>query len=731
MSNLGGLNNFTLQGAQVQAQTIAITATDPTRAGELVLGSSITTTQTSNTQSSETAGLWQSQSGSGSTTQTANLTKLDGKVNIDPNLKVTVQTGSTAPSAQNLQTQIQALSQQPGLTYLKDLQANPAVKWEQLQLANEQWNYSQQGLTPAGAALLSIAIAAYTGGMGAELLGTTTTTAATATTAAASTTTLGGVTLATSAGGLTAAGAAANAGFAALTAQAGVALVNNGGDIGKTLAQLGSSESLRNIALSMASAGTLSELGTTLGLDKITVKDGFTANLGKAVVNNLASAGITSALTGTGLEANIRTALVSSLIAAGAGQAANTIGDLASPGANGAPPALNAAGQALAHALAGCVAGAAGQGSGGCQAGAAGAVVGELVAKWANPSDDPAKLAQTLELVKVTSAAAAVLAGGNAQSVATAVMTGVNAALNNRMLHPLEANLIKSNAQRYAQQRYGTSTPSVQQIEAAQAELANTAQSLVDNNLGATVPYVAQAADFLAQLKVEYMQQHGSLNLPGTAGSAGGTQQLFYATVEQKNMPWLNQGLADPAVTGLIVKTPINPPKTPDLQVTNRDRLTGLPLDDKGRYEVSLTLDGKSYSPKYYPCATAECVKSGGNLDMSDAATRAYMKALDKKVMDDINTAATAGTIVAPVGVVGNTLAIVGPLSSIAGGAIDGQSGVAAAKEALQFGAAQYLSKVYGFSDSLVNRITATVDLAGGWAAFINRAKEEITGVRD
>lgn len=111
-------------------------------------------------------------------------------------------------------------------------------------------------------------------------------------------------------------------------------------------------------------------------------------------------------------------------------------------------------------------------------------------------------------------------------------------------------------------------------------------------------------ADFLAQLKGEYMQQ------------------LFYATVEQKNLPWLNQGLADPAITGLIVKTPINPPKTADTLASNRDRLTGLPLDDKGRYEVNLTLGDKSYSPKYFPCATAECVKSGGNLDMSDAETR-------------------------------------------------------------------------------------------------------------
>jgi hypothetical protein len=486
---------------------------------------------------------------------------------------------------------------------------------------------------------------------------------------------------------------------------------------------MGSTVNVKNLALAMASAGALSELGSSYQIDgkslnDIKVADGFVANLNKAVVNNLASATMTSALTGTSLEDNIKTGLVSAFISAGSGQAANTIGDLT---------ANDQMTKALAHALAGCMAGGASGGKQGCESGAIGAVVGELAAQWVNPTDDPAKMGKTLELVKVISAAAGALTGdGSAASVSTAVMTGVNAAMNNRMLHPAEANLIKSNAQRYAQERFGTSSPSAQQIEAAQAELANTAQSMLDNNMGVVVPYVGQAADFLAKLKVEYMQQYGTLNVPGTAG-AGGPQQLFYATVEQKNMPWLNQGLADPKITGLIVRTPINPPKTADTIASNRDRLTGLPLDEKGRYEVNLTLGDKNYSPKFYPCATAECVKSGGNLDMNDAGTRAYVKALDKKIMDDINTASTVGAILTPVGVAGAIMGIIGPLSSIASGAIDGDVGTAGAKELLQLGASQYLSKVYGLADAVVNRLTATVDLAGGWQAFIDRAKQEVT----
>jgi filamentous hemagglutinin len=449
--------------------------------------------------------------------------------------------------------------------------------------------------------------------------------------------------------------------------------------------------------------------------------------LGKNVVNNLASATMNSALTGAKLEDSLKTALMSAVISAGAGQAASTIGDMTQDS-----PAV----KALAHALAGCMAGAAGtNNSQGCQSGAIGAVVGELAAQWVNPTDDPNKVAKTLELVKVISAAAGALTGdGSAGSVNTAVMTGVNAALNNRMLHPTEANLIKNNAKRYAQERFGTVNPSAQQIEAAQVELANTAQSMLDNNLGVVVPYVGQAADFLAQLKVEYMQQYGSLNLAGTAGGAGGTQQLFYATVEQKNLPWLNQGLADPAITGLIVKTPINPPKTADTLASNRDRLTGLPLDDKGRYEVNLTLGDKSYSPKYFPCATAECVKSGGNLDMSDAGTRAYVKALDQQVFKDIGTGATAATLVTPTGAAAKVLFWLGAAASGGQAAMSDapfNEGRDEAMKALsEKGGAIVFEELLGHTPGAAARASALINLTGGWDAFVSRVKIDLFGMK-
>ena len=242
-------------------------------------------------------------------------------------------------------------------------------------------------------------------------------------------------------------------------------------------------------------------------------------------------------------------------------------------------------------------------------------------------------------------------------------------------------------------------------------------------------------ADFLAaKLKVEYMQQYGTLNLAGTAGAAGGTQQLFYATVEQKNLPWLNQGLADPAITGLIVKTPINPPKMADTLASNRDRLTGLPLDDKGRYEVNLTLGDKSYSPKYFPCAIAECVTSGGNLDMSDAGTRAYVKALDQQVFKDIGTGATAGTLVTPVGAVAGVLFWVGAAASGGQAAMSDapfNEGRDEAMKALsEKGGAIVFEELLGHTPGAAARASALINLTGGWDAFVNRVKIDVFGMK-
>jgi filamentous hemagglutinin len=459
-----GVGNTTeLQGTTVQAAQIAFVQTDPTKAGNLILNGSTDTTQTSHTEKSETLGVYQSAAGQGSTVQTLNQTTLKGNVTFDAGLKITAQVPKdvqATPGGQALAKQVQTLqgtlgSSSSGLDYLNQLAANPNVKWDKIALANDKWSYEQAGLTPAGAALLSIAVAAYTGGMGVGALGGTTATAATATTAATAATLAGSAGLAT----------AVNAGFASLAAQAAVAMVNNGGDIGKTLQQLGSEQSIKGLLTTMATAGALQQLGSnpmftgqsgagTTAVNSLSTTQTaatFSGQLLKNVTNNLAGSAIDSAINGKAFdEKALGAALTNALITTGLASGAGAIGDARVDGnaAAGTANSLNDFTNKIAHAVLGCAGGAAT--GGGCSAGAVGAVIGEMTAEYAK--DAKLSDSQALALAKTLSAASGVLVGGggdNAAAVNAAATTGANAAENNYLNHIRPSMLRLSEKEQY------------------------------------------------------------------------------------------------------------------------------------------------------------------------------------------------------------------------------------------------------------------------------------------
>jgi filamentous hemagglutinin len=49
---------------------------------------------------------------------------------------------------------------------MDDLRDRPDVDWQAVTAAQETWDYSDQGLTEAGAALVALAVAAVSGGTG-------------------------------------------------------------------------------------------------------------------------------------------------------------------------------------------------------------------------------------------------------------------------------------------------------------------------------------------------------------------------------------------------------------------------------------------------------------------------------------------------------------------------------------------------------------------------------------
>jgi filamentous hemagglutinin len=88
-------------------------------------------------------------------------------------LPASAQAGTfTAPGGLSVQiaegdfkSQINTFGAQPGMGYLNELTTRTDVNWQPVKLAHDQWDFKQEGLTPAGAALLSVAVAWATGGM--------------------------------------------------------------------------------------------------------------------------------------------------------------------------------------------------------------------------------------------------------------------------------------------------------------------------------------------------------------------------------------------------------------------------------------------------------------------------------------------------------------------------------------------------------------------------------------
>jgi uncharacterized membrane protein YeaQ/YmgE (transglycosylase-associated protein family) len=131
-----------------------------------------------------------------------------------------------------------------------------------------------------------------------------------------------------------------------------------------------------------------------------TAKSGILEQLGHNIIDNVAGAVVNSAINHTSLEDGLKDALISAIITTGAAQAANAIGDAKQLAK------IDTAAQYIAHAVVGCMAGAAanattgngaqGSNASACSAGALGAMVGEYSAGLYNPEGDTNQTARTV-----------------------------------------------------------------------------------------------------------------------------------------------------------------------------------------------------------------------------------------------------------------------------------------------------------------------------------------------
>ncbi|SIR15803.1 Possible hemagglutinin, partial [Rhizobium sp. RU33A] len=331
----------------------------------------------------------------------------------------------------DLAASLDQLSASPGLSWVNDLRNDPAlagkVDWQAVNAEFREWDYKSQGLTEAGAALVTLVATALTAGTGI--------------TAAMSTS------LTTSLGGGAAMNAALNAGLQTLINKTAVSLVNNQGDLGATLKELGSADTLRSLATAMVTAGLTTQLLHSAGLgvklpDTAPFPDRLVQSIQQGLIRATVRAGVTTAIEGGKLDDALVAALRLEAASILGEHVAETIGAAYHGGDIGKLPQL------IAHAALGCATGA--LASGDCTGGAVGGVVGEITASLVEDSLRHALTkgnltqaealvmvtewrARGVEVARVAAGLAAALAGGDVNTGADA---GGNAAENNAFFIP-------------------------------------------------------------------------------------------------------------------------------------------------------------------------------------------------------------------------------------------------------------------------------------------------------
>ncbi|MDC4810890.1 DUF637 domain-containing protein, partial [Acinetobacter baumannii] len=390
--------------------------------------------------------VWQSMQDKGSIKETAKLPSFNGPVlptfKAAGGLSVQVPISEKDVNKVELRDAILDLSKKPGNEYLKELVNRKDVDWQKVLLTQKEWDYKSQGLTAAGAAIIVIIVTILTMGSGtAAAAGAAGGTAASGTTvglgasmigsAGVTTATVGGVTTIT---GVSTLGAMANAAITSLATQASVGLINNGGDIGKTLKDLGSKDSVKNLAASVVTAGLLNGVATNLNISSNAIVNDIANNMATGMIKGVGSTLIDSAVNGRDLSEGLEKALLAGLANSLQAPLAGAIGDTLGMSSNAFVSKVVAI---AAHAAAGCATGAV---DNECKSRALGAALGEVIAenmfKPANGIEyTEAEKSKILNITKLTTGVVAAYAGYDVTAAANAADIAVS---NNYLNHVQE-----------------------------------------------------------------------------------------------------------------------------------------------------------------------------------------------------------------------------------------------------------------------------------------------------
>ncbi|MEL5515614.1 DUF637 domain-containing protein [Serratia bockelmannii] len=344
-----------------------------------------------------------------------------------------VSTDVKVKNGQALQSAIDALGNTAGTTWVKDLNKRNDVQWNKVKDAYDSWDYKSQYLNPAVAAVIAIAAAAVTAG--------------------SSLTTLAASNVAGAVGGGAVTSGAVTAGMSSLASQAAVALVENQGNLSKTLKALGSSESVKATATAMAVGGALNGFDSAMGWSKDAagkplnpnnvklpqLSNGDWSKVAQRVAGqSVISSSLNTAINGGSFKDNLTNALLANIGGQVQAEGAHLIGD------NGA--ILNVPGRAVSHAVLAGISAEIGKGNAkGAAAGAlaaelAGVILGDNIIK---PEEWQKKSEQQAQMARVLGAAAGAVFTGKSDGAYSGATGGENAFRYNYLSHKQQALMEK------------------------------------------------------------------------------------------------------------------------------------------------------------------------------------------------------------------------------------------------------------------------------------------------
>ncbi|MDN6877038.1 DUF637 domain-containing protein [Pseudomonas citronellolis] len=645
---------------------------------------------------------WQSAKGKGQTDETLRQSQLiaQGELAIKAveGLKIDIKHIDQKSVGQTIDAMVQA---DPDLAWLKEAEARGDVDWRRVQEVHDSWKYSSSGMGPAAQLAVAIILSVATYGAASTAVGTAAgATAGSSTAMAAAGVSATGATVAAGWGNVALASAAASLG-----STAGTSLINNQGNLGATLDDALSSDSLKQAMIAAGVAGSMAAYGPEWFGGKTDPTTNTTTAAGKGIgaIPDLANPEAWSRFAGMQLAQGALTGAANDLLGQGnfsdsmqgalygilQATAFKYVGDLGFPSGGVQNTVAHAiAGGLLAEAMGGDFK------TGAMAAGASEALANVLTSGFLEGDSEKAKRMQQ---------AAAQLAGiVAAGSVNGDLQMGGDIAKNgmayNRQLHPTDKELARSLAERSG----GKYT--AEQIE-EQLRLSNVKGS----DIGAGTDILANREDiydtggnWVELDNGQYLQQFAKLDLDIVTYIRSSTDAYSWA--------------AFPIVPGQDWA------KAPAAGSESRDRLTGYVLDETGRYTVPITVEGVSYSPRFLPCASAECVAVGANIDLSNAETLRYLKAADAKSLNDLGKMLGLGAIVSTGGVA-TGLGSVSTITGLISGYLKEDLSGAASSVALSYGFESY-ARSRGLSPEVAGRLSNALGIMGAWDGIVKSGKD-------